>query len=130
MEMILDGSCDLLEYYGDSPEVAGMVLPGDVRKTLELLDDQSVQCVVTSPPYWSLRDYGIDGQIGLTESMYSYIEELFAIMSSDEFKKGNITPFCISILLLQITPSSAILYTNQSTAGVHLPRAKRYVGSG
>ena len=48
MEMILDGSCDLLEYYGDSPEVAGMVLPGDVRKTLELLDDQSVQCVVTS----------------------------------------------------------------------------------
>lgn len=79
MEMILDGSCDLLEYYGDSPEVAGMVLPGDVRKTLELLDDQSVQCVVTSPPYWSLRDYGIDGQIGLTESMYSYIEELNAV---------------------------------------------------
>lgn len=79
MEIILDGSCDLLEYYGDSPEVAGMVLPGDVRKTLELLDDQSVQCVVTSPPYWSLRDYGIDGQIGLTESMYSYIEELNAV---------------------------------------------------
>lgn len=79
MEMILDGSCDLLEYYGDSPEVAGMVLPGDVRKNLELLDDQSVQCVVTSPPYWSLRDYGIDGQIGLTESMYSYIEELNAV---------------------------------------------------
>ena len=79
MEMILDGSCDLLEYYGDSPEVTGIVLPGDVRKTLELLDDQSVQCVVTSPPYWSLRDYGIDGQIGLTESMYSYIEELNAV---------------------------------------------------
>ena len=34
------------------------VLDGDVREVLKTLDDESVQCVVTSPPYWGLRDYG------------------------------------------------------------------------
>ena len=34
------------------------VLEGDVREVLKTLDDESVQCVVTSPPYWGLRDYG------------------------------------------------------------------------
>ena len=34
------------------------VIQGDVREVLKTLDDESVQCVVTSPPYWGLRDYG------------------------------------------------------------------------
>jgi hypothetical protein len=34
------------------------VIEGDVREVLKTLDDESVQCVVTSPPYWGLRDYG------------------------------------------------------------------------
>ena len=34
------------------------IIEGDVRKVLKTLDDESVQCVVTSPPYWGLRDYG------------------------------------------------------------------------
>jgi DNA modification methylase len=33
-------------------------LVGDVRETLSTLPDDSAQCVVTSPPYWGLRDYG------------------------------------------------------------------------
>jgi len=34
------------------------IIEGDIRKVLKTLDDESVQCVVTSPPYWGLRDYG------------------------------------------------------------------------
>lgn len=41
------------------------ILRGDVRDRLRELPDESVHCVVTSPPYWGLRDYGVEGQIGL-----------------------------------------------------------------
>lgn len=41
---------------------------GDVRDVLSKLPEQSVHCVVTSPPYWGLRDYGVDGQIGSEKS--------------------------------------------------------------
>lgn len=44
------------------------ILIGDVLDRLRELPDGSVDCVVTSPPYWGLRDYGADGQIGLEES--------------------------------------------------------------
>ncbi|MBU1001635.1 MAG: site-specific DNA-methyltransferase [Proteobacteria bacterium] len=38
---------------------------GDAREVLAQMPDESVHCVVTSPPYWGLRDYGVDGQLGL-----------------------------------------------------------------
>lgn len=41
------------------------ILTGDCRDVLRTLPDESVHCVVTSPPYWGLRDYGVAGQIGL-----------------------------------------------------------------
>lgn len=40
------------------------VLTGDCREVLATLPDESVHCVVTSPPYWGLRCYGVDGQLG------------------------------------------------------------------
>jgi DNA modification methylase len=43
----------------------GTILRGDCRELLATLDADSVQCVVTSPPYLGLRDYGVAGQIGL-----------------------------------------------------------------
>ena len=43
---------------------------------LRTLDDQSVNCIVTSPPYYGLRDYGVDGQIGLEETPEEYIQRL------------------------------------------------------
>ena len=55
-----------------------MVKQGDVRDILPTLDSESVQCVVTSPPYWGLRDYGMDGQIGL-EPRAAAIEQEAAI---------------------------------------------------
>ena len=41
--------------------------------------DESVQCVVTSPPYWGLRDYGNDGQIGLESTPEAYVESLRSV---------------------------------------------------
>ena len=41
------------------------IFQGDALEVLRTLPDESVHCVVTSPPYWGLRDYEVDGQIGL-----------------------------------------------------------------
>jgi DNA modification methylase len=43
------------------------------------LDEDSVQCVVTSPPYWGLRDYGVEGQLGAEKTPEEYVERLVKI---------------------------------------------------
>lgn len=48
------------------------ILIGDVREQLRKLPDGCVQCCVTSPPYWGLRDYGVDGQLGLERTPEEY----------------------------------------------------------
>jgi DNA modification methylase len=55
------------------------ILVGDVRKSLRGLPDGSVRCVVTSPPYWGLRDYGHEGQIGLEQSPDEYVQEMVGV---------------------------------------------------
>lgn len=52
---------------------------GDCLAVLKTMDDESVDCVVTSPPYWGLRDYGVDGQIGLELTLEEHIEVLVEI---------------------------------------------------
>lgn len=52
---------------------------GDVRDVLGRLPEQSVHCMVTSPPYWGLRDYGVDGQIGLEETPEEYVEKMVEV---------------------------------------------------
>lgn len=54
-------------------------LTGDVRMMLDLLPDASVQCCVTSPPYYGLRDYGVAGQIGLEPTPDEYVAEMVAV---------------------------------------------------
>lgn len=49
------------------------ILIGDVREQLATLADDSVDCVVTSPPYWGLRDYGVAGQIGLEPTLGEHL---------------------------------------------------------
>jgi len=58
-----------------------VIFEGDALIALSLLPSESVQCVITSPPYWGLRDYGIKGQIGLEETPQQYINRLVAIFS-------------------------------------------------
>jgi len=55
------------------------LLVGDVRDKLCELANDSVQCVVTSPPYWGLRDYGVEGQLGLEPTPELYIEHMVAV---------------------------------------------------
>lgn len=53
------------------------ILQADARQIP--LKDNSVQCVVTSPPYWGLRDYGAVGQIGLEKTPQEYVEKIVAV---------------------------------------------------
>ncbi|HJV75367.1 MAG TPA: site-specific DNA-methyltransferase [Noviherbaspirillum sp.] len=55
------------------------ILVGDVREKLCTLPDSSVHCVVTSPPYWGLRDYGVAGQIGLEPSPAEFIATMVGV---------------------------------------------------
>lgn len=51
----------------------------DARRIGDLLEPESVQCVVTSPPYFRLRDYGVEGQIGLESSVDDYVQALVEV---------------------------------------------------
>jgi DNA modification methylase len=55
----------------------GLILQGDARRIP--LASGSVHCVVTSPPYWGLRNYGVDGQIGLESTPESYVAEMVGV---------------------------------------------------
>lgn len=48
---------------------------------LSKLHDESVQCCVTSPPYWGLRDYGCDGQLGLEKTPQEYVDNMRKVFS-------------------------------------------------
>jgi len=52
---------------------------GDALEELRLLPAESVQCSVTSPPYWGLRDYGVAGQLGLEKTPDEYVERLVEV---------------------------------------------------
>ena len=53
---------------------ADRIYCGDALTVLKTLPDNSVNCCVTSPPYYALRDYGVDGQIGREETPALYVE--------------------------------------------------------
>lgn len=55
------------------------IITGDARRVLGAFPEQHFQCVVTSPPYWGLRDYGIAGQIGAETNVDDYFADLVAI---------------------------------------------------
>jgi DNA modification methylase len=70
------GRIDARKERGKTMKVKAEVIIGDNRQALKELPDASVQTVVTSPPYWGLRDYGHDNQIGLEQSPDDFIEQL------------------------------------------------------
>lgn len=65
--------------------MAWSILEGDCRERLRDLPDDSVHCVVTSPPYWALRDYGVEQQIGLEDSVDAWVAEMVAVF--DEVRR-------------------------------------------
>lgn len=70
---------EIIEHIGVEPyhrEKAGIVLIADVIDALRSLPDESVHCCVSSPPYWGLRDYGTEGQLGLEKTPEEYIAKM------------------------------------------------------
>jgi len=52
---------------------------GDALSVLKTMPDQSINTCVTSPPYWGLRDYGVDGQLGLEKTPEEYVAKIVEI---------------------------------------------------
>jgi DNA modification methylase len=52
---------------------------GDVMERLREMPDTSIQCCVTSPPYWGLRDYGVEGQLGLEKTPAEFVERMVEV---------------------------------------------------
>ncbi len=66
-------------------------------KSLQELRDESINLVVTSPPYWHIKDYGIEGQIGYGETLHEYLKGLYRVFSECyRVLKGG-TRLCINI---------------------------------
>ena len=79
-EQLHPGS-ELHDWHGTT--AAGLhwdIYAGQAVAVLSNLPSDSVNCVVTSPPYYWLRDYGIDGQIGLEETVEAYVQSLNGVM--------------------------------------------------
>lgn len=57
----------------------GQVVEGEALAVLKRMPSRSVNCIVTSPPYYGLRNYGADGQIGLEDSPAAYVQRLVEI---------------------------------------------------
>ncbi|MBW2100917.1 MAG: site-specific DNA-methyltransferase [Deltaproteobacteria bacterium] len=58
-----------------------LLLTGDTRELIKTIPDETFQCAITSPPYWGVRDYGVEKQIGAEPNLEDYIRELVSIFS-------------------------------------------------
>src|SRR5690606_4517114 len=87
-------------------DMENKIIVGNSLLTLQAMPAASIDCVVTSPPYFGQRDYGVQGQIGNEKSPKEYIENLVSIFSEcrrvlkengslwlnlgDKYDKGNL----------------------------------------
>ena len=55
------------------------ILQGDALEVLTTLKSESIDCVITSPPYWGLRDYGVKGQLGLEKTPEEYVAKMVEV---------------------------------------------------
>ena len=59
--------------------MAWQLYQGDALETLKQMEDESINCCVTSPPYWGLRDYGVDVQLGLEPTPEEYVANMVEV---------------------------------------------------
>ena len=57
------------------------IFEGNGLTVLQAIPSESIRCAITSPPYWGLRDYGIDGQIGLESTLPQFLNQLTRVFS-------------------------------------------------
>ena len=60
-------------------QLTNKIICSDALGVLKTFPDESIDCVVTSPPYYNLRDYDIKGQLGLEPTMFEYLDNLITI---------------------------------------------------
>jgi site-specific DNA-methyltransferase (cytosine-N4-specific) len=70
-----------IKFEEPSKENPVVVLKGDTRNLIKKLPDNLIQCVITSPPYWGVRDYGVKNQIGAERNLDNYISKLVSIFA-------------------------------------------------
>ncbi len=61
------------------------IIQGDALGVIKAFPDESIDCVITSPPYWQMRNYGWNGQWGLENTYHDYLQKLWVLM--DEIKR-------------------------------------------
>lgn len=69
----------------DTSASCSLLFCGDAKQALRLLPKETVQTVVTSPPYWSLRDYDVANQTGRDDGLHDYLADIVAAF--DEVKR-------------------------------------------
>lgn len=57
------------------------IIQGDCLEVIKTLPDESIDCCITSPPYWGLRDYGHDHQLGLEKTPEEYVANMVKVFS-------------------------------------------------
>ena len=72
--------CDVISWSGTVDKKQWTLLCGDALTALRQIEKESVDCIITSPPYYSLRDYGVAGQIGLENTVPEYVSSLCDVM--------------------------------------------------
>jgi len=74
----------------------GKIIIGDSRRMLEL-GNESIDLIVTSPPYWHIKDYGVPGQIGYGQDLHEYLKSIYQVWSEcfRVLRKGG--RFCLNI---------------------------------
>jgi len=70
-----------MKTWGWKNQLLNNILLGDVFEKIKEIDDNSIDVVVTSPPYWGLRDYGVKGQWGLEKDFHEYLTKLNKLMN-------------------------------------------------
>ena len=80
------------EWQDISSQPSWKLLEGDVLDALALVENDSIDCVVTSPPYFWLRDYRVKGQIGLEKSVDAYVVKITEVMRQirQKLKKAGV----------------------------------------
>lgn len=74
-----DTGTNIVQWYGTTP-VPWQLFCGHAGQALRFVDSASVDCVITSPPYFWLRDYQVDGQIGMEERVEEYVSAIADVM--------------------------------------------------
>ncbi|UXF01896.1 DNA methylase N-4 [Fervidobacterium riparium] len=69
---------------------------GDSRKMREV-NDEEVDLIVTSPPYWHIKDYGVNGQIGYGQTLHEYLNSLYCVWSESYRVLRNGGRLCVNV---------------------------------